>query len=232
MRQQWSGLAERPITQTWWFWLGDSALLMLCVFSHCVRLTGSLGSRAMQSDAVIGVTVCPQLLTLLHTSVISLHYPLLYSLHPRDVLAFSRHWIKPRLRGQEEGSSGHALVPLPDSCHCNRECTPLPWHWHGQFCTMSALPDMQSGLVLSQSATVVSGVWHNFRLGSFFSLSYLFYQVGKINFPPTVMDGFGNPLVTQLLYPSLFHPVYNVGAVIVLASDSREYLNVYFQAES
>lgn len=45
------------------------------------------------------------------------------------------------------------------------------------------------------------------------------------------MDGFWNPPVTQLLYQPLFHPaVYNIGVVIVL--DSREYLNVYFQAES
>lgn len=154
---------------------------MLCVFSHCARLTGSLGSSEIQGDAVIWVTVCPQFLTLLHTSVISLHYPLLYSPHPRDVLAFSlaRHWIEPWLRGQEEGSWGHALVPLPDSCHCNSECTPLPWHWRGEFSFMSALPDMQSGLVLCQSAPVVSGECGKTSDLKVSSLSYLFYQDGN-----------------------------------------------------
>lgn len=100
----------------------------------------------------------------------------------------------PRMTGEEEQQLGQAPVPLPESCISNGGVYAASLTLR----LISALLDMQSGLVKRQSAKLyyssVGGAERNFRLACFFFLSRISSSRLKITFWPTVAGGVQTPL--------------------------------------
>lgn len=72
---------------------------------------------------------------------------------PRETLGSSPACARslPWMTGREEQQPGQALVPLPDSCNCNEGVYAAFLTLAEGICFISALFDMQSGLVRCQS---------------------------------------------------------------------------------